>query len=756
MAGSTRSGDPERRQRSTPGPLLVAVGRAVLGVAILQGGRHRRPPGGSRDHAVPDAGLATAGGSPASTSGSRCPGTTSTPPASCCPTRTPTSRRPGHRSRPSRWPAADAMHAGRHRVAMALADPVLTASDSSSSRRCSPSTSSTQRRQSPLVTRAQAAARRGQRSGARGFDGALVVKTLGRESEETQRFARQARRRCAMPTSRSDGPRVLRPGDRGAAEPRRPRGAARRRRQGCRPARPTAGDLVQVAYLFTIVAFPIRAFGWLLGEFPRSVVGWDRVQRVLQASGGVTYGPVTSTGVAGPASLAVEEPASPTTRHVVLRDMSFTCSRAGRSRSVGPTGHRQEHAEHAAGPAGRPGRRAASCWTASICATWQRGRSRERSRWWPSRPSCSTTRSGTTWRSTATSPTRQVWAALEARPGRGFVARLPVDWTRGSPSAGHHLSGGQRQRLALARALVRRPRLLVLDDATSAVDPEVEARILQALRAPGGLDGPTVLVVAYRRATITLADEVLFVEDGRIADRGPHEQLVETSPGTATWSPHTTREAAARRAVVEEGEEGAYEHHVDRRGVLRDPHPATCGDSPAAHRSSPWASGRRSLLWHSSPPSAGWWCRSPCSRPSTAVWTHPVGPTPAWSGADRRRRGGDPGHRRMRVPDEHPAVHEQRDAASRRCGSRRSGTSTTCPCSPRTPSAAARSSPGSPATSTRCHCSSSSAASSSVISIGPDPHRHRGDAGLLLAADDRGLGLLHPAAGVACATSSPG
>ncbi|MDP9435902.1 MAG: ATP-binding cassette domain-containing protein, partial [Actinomycetota bacterium] len=90
-------------------------------------------------------------------------------------------------------------------------------------------------------------------------------------------------------------------------------------------------------------------------------------------------------------------------------------------------------------------------------------------------------------------------------------------------------SGGQRQRLALARAVVRGPRLLVLDDATSAVDPRVEQRILAALRSSRAAS--TVVVVAYRRATIALADEVVYVERGRVVGRGSHEELLAGTPG---------------------------------------------------------------------------------------------------------------------------------------------------------------------------------------------------------------------------------
>ena len=83
----------------------------------------------------------------------------------------------------------------------------------------------------------------------------------------------------------------------------------------------------------------------------------------------------------------------------------------------------------------------------------------------------------------------EVWAALRTAQADGFVAALPDGLDTRLGERGATLSGGQRQRLALARALVRRPRLLVLDDATSAVDPEVEARILAALRDGG--DGAT-------------------------------------------------------------------------------------------------------------------------------------------------------------------------------------------------------------------------------------------------------------------------
>jgi ABC-type multidrug transport system fused ATPase/permease subunit len=153
----------------------------------------------------------------------------------------------------------------------------------------------------------------------------------------------------------------------------------------------------------------------------------------------------------------------------------------------------------------------------------------------------------------------EVLEALRVAQAEDFVLALPEGLDARLGERGATLSGGQRQRLALARALVHRPRLLVMDDATSALDPEVEARILSSLRERSRSGGPTVVVVAYRKATIALADEVLFLSAGQIVDRGPHAELVLRSADYRDLvdAYDTAREAADAAEAAREAQKGA-------------------------------------------------------------------------------------------------------------------------------------------------------------------------------------------------------
>ncbi|MGY2875243.1 ATP-binding cassette, subfamily B, bacterial [Marmoricola sp. URHA0025 HA25] len=391
-----------------------------------------------------------------------------------------------------------------------------------------------QRFSSPLFTRIQALRAELSEVAHESFDGAMVVKTLGREAEETERFAEKALQ------LRDLGVRVGR--IRAVFDPLLEAlpgfgvlavlgvGVWRIRNGAADP-----GDLVTIAYLLTIVAFPIRSIGWLLGEFPRSVVGFRRVHRVLDEHVDTTYGDVRLAGTDGAARLDVDRLEYSYVRgQRLLADLSFALepgrtvaivgeTAAGKStlttlltRLVDPDGGRvlldgTDLRDLAAGEIAR--HVALVPQTAFMFDDTVRG-------------------NVTLGEDVAD---EDVWAALRTAQADGFVAALPKGLDSRLGERGTTLSGGQRQRLSLARALVRRPRLLVLDDATSAVDPEVEARILAAMRSTlrSGSTGSTLLLIAYRKATIGLADEVLFLDDGRIADRGSHAELLARNPAYA-------------------------------------------------------------------------------------------------------------------------------------------------------------------------------------------------------------------------------
>ncbi|WP_235529742.1 ABC transporter ATP-binding protein [Nocardioides sp. Soil774] len=385
---------------------------------------------------------------------------------------------------------------------------------------------------SPLMTRAQGLRAEVSEIAHESFDGAMVVKTLGRETEETDRFGAKARElrdvniRAGRIRAVFDPALASLPGlgvlvVLAVGVARVTSGATE------------AGDVVTVAYLLTIVSFPIRAIGWLLGEFPRSVVGYRRAKAVLDARGSMEWGDAELPRTEQGALLQLEDlHYSYDADSPLLRGVDFDV-RPGRTVAlVGPTASGKSTltslmtrlVDPDSGTVRVDGRDVTEL---------RKGQLSESVSLVPQTAFMfdDTVRDNVTLGADVTDD--EVWAALRTAQADGFVAALPGGLDSLLGERGTSLSGGQRQRLSLARALVRRPRLLILDDATSAVDPEVEARILASLRDDVDGSAASLVVVAYRKATISLADEVVHLDEGRVVGRGTHAELLASSPAYA-------------------------------------------------------------------------------------------------------------------------------------------------------------------------------------------------------------------------------
>ncbi len=351
------------------------------------------------------------------------------------------------------------------------------------------------------------------------FEGALVVKTLGREAAEVERLRR------ASATLRKE--RLVVGRIRAAFEPSIDalpnigvvlllligswlvsRGDA------------TPGDLVLAAVVFGLLATPLRVFGFFLEEMPRSVVALDRVDKVMAQP--VEQRAGTATVPAGPVDVAVHGLVVGYGEHHVLRGVDLEVAAGTTAAVVGATGSgKSTLLEAVAGVLDRIegtvaiggvdiGDVAADDWTTAVAIAFQE----------------SFLFTDTIVENVALGAVglEEVHRTLAIARADGFVADLADAEVTVVGERGTTLSGGQRQRVALARALARRPQVLLLDDATSAVDPLVEAEILDALRAELDM---TVLVVAHRISTILLADTVVYLDDGRVVATGTHEELLQ-------------------------------------------------------------------------------------------------------------------------------------------------------------------------------------------------------------------------------------
>ncbi|MFI7000415.1 ABC transporter ATP-binding protein [Nocardia sp. NPDC050175] len=290
------------------------------------------------------------------------------------------------------------------------------------------------------------------------------------------------------------------------------------------------GPLVEVIYLLITTAMPLNVLGRFLGGVPLAVAGYTRVRDILA---------VDQTPGQGLSRLATGESAVP----VEVRSASFGYGTAAAVRDIGL---RAEPGEIVA-VVGRTGA-GKSTVLALLADLLQSDQGSVRldgvdvrqvlAGEVPRRAALvtqtaflfeDTVRDNVTLGAAASDAA--VWRALRVAGAAEFVEQLPggLDTELSEQS---QLSGGQRQRIALARAVFRRPGLLLLDDATSALDPVVERAVVDGLRTEYAADDrrTTVVLVGHRAATITLADTVLLLDRGRVVATGTHEELLAAVP----------------------------------------------------------------------------------------------------------------------------------------------------------------------------------------------------------------------------------
>ncbi len=277
----------------------------------------------------------------------------------------------------------------------------------------------------------------------------------------------------------------------------------------------TVGDLAASMYLFTLLVVPLRLIGYVFSELPHSYAGWRRVQEILAEP---LEGDPRAELRTAPHGTAVRAEGV-VLRHIpevdVIRDATFSVPAGSMVALVGATGSgKTTLMEAMAGlvpvAAGSialgPGRTAIVFQEAFLFSE--------------------SVRHNLTFGSdTSETLLHEALRVADAT----FLLELENGLDTGLGERGVSLSGGQRQRLALARALVTRPSLLLLDDTTSALDPATEARVLANLSATD-LVGTTVLV-ASRPSAISVADSVLFLSPERSVIQGTNESLVSTEPG---------------------------------------------------------------------------------------------------------------------------------------------------------------------------------------------------------------------------------